>query len=115
MNKQDDFHDKAKRLFDDSVERLDGATLSALSKRRHDALDRAGRRRVAARQWLPAVGVAAAAVIVVVLVQSPGTGVAPPADNVTDFELLISGDSLEMLEDLEFYSALDVIESDDVG
>jgi len=111
----DELRDTAKRLFDESVERLDGATLSALTQRRYAALANTTQKSAMERAWLPATGVAAAAMFAAIIVQAPDpSGVSPP-DDVTDFELLLSGDSLEMLEDLEFYSALDVIDSDDVG
>ena len=51
---------------------------------------------------------AAAALVTVIILQSPGVeGPEPPAAMVTDFEILLSEDSLEMLEELEFYSWID--------
>ena len=43
------FTEDAKALFDESVERLDAATLSTLNRNRHEALERA---RGAKRRWL---------------------------------------------------------------
>ena len=58
--------------------------------------------------WMPATGVAAAVLVAVMLLQSP-TAVDdfPDAANVTDMEILLGEDSIEMLEDLEFFSWID--------
>lgn len=108
--------DQAKALFDDSVERLDAATLSRLNQGRHAALETLhGRRRSALwGRWLPATGVAAAALVTVMLVRGPDT-VSLPAESVADFEILLEGENLEMYEDLEFYSWLDSADLDTFG
>ena len=110
-NTHDDerFADQAKELFDDSVERLDAATLSQLNQRRQAALAAASSEgsRVHWGRWLPAAGVTAAAVVAVVMMQGTPTGVELPPDEVTDFELLLSEDNLEMIEELEFYDWLE--------
>ena len=68
---------------------------------------------------MPAGGLAAAAVVAVVVWQ--GATVehsAPAAGSAADFEIMLSEDSLDMLEDLEFYSWIDTanLDSDsDVG
>jgi hypothetical protein len=67
-------------------------------------------------RWMPATGVAAAAVIAVVMLQVPPVNELPvlePAEQ--DLEILIGDDNLEMLEDLEFYSVLDTLAADNVG
>ncbi len=99
---------KAKELFDDSVERLDAATLSRLNQGRHAALDALqGSRPMAVwGSWVPATGVAAAVLVTVMVMHGPNT-VDLPIESVTDFEILLEGESLEMLEDLEFYSWLE--------
>lgn len=114
MNRQpdeiadDDFSAQAKRRFDESVERIDGATQSTLTRARHAALAEAGSARPGWYQWAPAAGVAAAAVMAVVIwTGNPavdGTG----SPEVADIEILLTEDSLEMLEDLEFYSWIDL-------
>lgn len=111
----------AKQLFDESVESLDAATLSRLNKGRHDALAELSHKR-AARQWLwwmPATGVAAAVLVTVMLMRGPNGVDLPPASvTVSDFEILMEDENLEMLEDLEFYSWIDFSEltgSNDVG
>jgi len=98
---------QAKELFDDSVERLDAATLSRLNRSRHEALAELERTKPVGQwaRWMPATGVAAAALVAVVVWQGVVVeGPLPVTSEVTDFEILIGEDSLEMLEDLEFYS-----------
>ena len=106
-NHDEELTRQAKELFDDSVERLDAATLSRLNRSRHEALAEIERSKPVGHwaRWVPATGVAAAAVVAVVVWQGvPVEGPLPSAGPVTDFEILIGEDSLEMLEDLEFYS-----------
>jgi hypothetical protein len=112
---------KAKELFDDSVERLDAATLSRLNRGRQRALDEL-QRSPGMAQWrrlAPVAGVAAAALVAVLLVRGPaGIDMAEEAITASDFEMLLQEDSIEMFEDLEFYSMLDAVDADagdDVG
>jgi len=110
--------DKARELFDESVSRLDAATLSRLNKGRHDALERLQHARLAQqwRRWVPATGIAAAVLLTVMVTRGPGMIVAPdvPA-TVTDFEILMDEEGLEMLEDLEFYSWIDPADFEGAG
>ena len=115
----DETNVKAKALFDDSVERLDAATLSRLNQSRHAALEQlhSGRTMGAWGRWVPITGVAAAALITVMVVRGPQPEDLPTA-SVTDFEILLDGESLEMLEELEFYSWLETTDlnaNDNVG
>ena len=111
---EDAFAKKAKQQFDESVERLDGESQSRLNRARHAALAEIDNSRPAWVQWAPAAGVAAAAVLAVVLwTGNPGgEDISVPAV-ATDMEILLTEDSLEMLEDLEFYSWIDLDESMD--
>ena len=117
MKKSDEqFAQEAKVLFDTSVDELDAATLSTLNQGRHRALEEAQSQRADWMRWAPAAGVAAA-VLIGVMVTLPGPGqveVMPAAG--ADMEILLGEDSIEMYEELEFYSWMDVIdEGDDVG
>ena len=107
--------EQAKSLFDDSVERLDAETLSKLNQGRQAALAEL-EDTSPAKQWLrwaPATGVAAAAVVAVMVLRGPAVETPRPDSEAMDFELLMTEDSLEMLEELDFYSSIDVvIESD---
>lgn len=110
------FAAQAKELFDNSVERLDAATLSKLNQRRQAALARVGGARPsnAWLRWAPASGLAAAAVVAVMMMQGPGVTDIPamPDSAATDFEILLGDEQLEMIEELEFYSWIDMADED---
>lgn len=112
------FAKQAKAVFDDSVEQLDAATLSKLNQGRQQALAELDRTRTYGQwsRWVPATGVAAAAVVAVVVWQgNPADNPAPAASTMTDFEIMLSEDSLEMIEDLEFYSWIGTAELETNG
>ena len=108
------FVERAKQHFDESVANLDGETRSRLNRGRQAALAEIASGGRAWIDWAPAAGVAAAAVVAVVM----WTG-NPPADELTpsgataDIEILLTEDSFEMLEDLEFYSWIELDEETD--
>jgi len=118
MKKTDEqFSNAAKAAFDDSVDALDAATLSKLNRSRQRALAELERPGWRLSTWAPATGLAAAVLIAVMVAQSPVTleDTQLPAA-VADMEILLGEDSIEMLEDLEFYRWLDVAELEgDVG
>jgi hypothetical protein len=117
MNERDEKPDqdlatRAKQAFDASVDGLDAATLSRLNRSRQAALaELEGPNRVWLR-WMPATGLAAAVLMVVVMMRGPAETdvISTPA---SDFEMLLSEESIEMLEDLEFYSWLATQELED--
>jgi len=102
----DQIIEKAKALFDDSVDSLDAATLSRLNQGRHRALAELQRASSVGPwlRWLPATGIAAAALLAVMVMRGPDgvDTIAGPA-TASDFEMLLEEDSLDMLEELEFY------------
>jgi len=101
----DAFAARAKARFDDSVRQLDAGTRSTLAQGRQAALDAAGApRRPAWFQWMPAAGLATAVAVVAVLLRAPGIEPSLPGAGDADIEILLGGDSIEMLEDLEFYA-----------
>ena len=106
--KNEQFADRARELFDDSVERLDAATLSRLNQGRQRALAELETRKPLGQwlRWAPAAGIAAAAVVAVMIMNTPGTKVTDEPITASDFEMLLEDESLELLEDLEFYSWL---------
>lgn len=125
MNTPDDdkrFEENAKAAFDGSVERLDAATLSKLNQGRQAALAELVKASPVRQwsRWMPATGMAAAALVAIVVLRGPATVEPPDGSNatVTDFEILMGDDALDMLEELEFYSWIDVAEyesSDNAG
>lgn len=117
QRKHEDLTGRARELFDDSVERLDAATLSKLNRGRHRALtelENAKPRGVWLR-WAPATAVAAAAVVTVMFMNGPQQAVVVAPVTASDFEMLLEADSLEMFEDLEFYSWLETAELEEDG
>jgi hypothetical protein len=120
MNEQprDSFEERAKALFNDSVEGLDFATRSRLTQARNAAIEAASASR---RPWFfrigvltPAAGVTAAAILGVFLWSGSPLGqhaatVADGQSNFEDLELVASadegsGDAMDMLQDdIEFY------------
>jgi hypothetical protein len=126
MNEQhrDAFETRARALFQDSVDKLDYATRSRLTRARHAAIEAAGRPAWYLRwtTWTPAVGVTAAAVLgVALMVGSPlgQHGTLPDGQsNFEDLELVASsegsGDTMEMLQDdIDFYDFADKAASPD--
>jgi hypothetical protein len=108
------FIESAKGCFDESVSGLDAETQSRLNRGRQVALAELGRAKPVWVRWAPATGVAAAAVVAVVM----WTGYPVPEEAVVpavgaDMEILLTEDSLEMLEDLEFYSWIEFEEDTD--
>jgi hypothetical protein len=108
---KDRLAERAKALFDASVEDLDAATLSRLNRSRHAALQalHSSSSTMGWLRWLPVTGVVAAAVVTAVVLRAPDVvdAVVEPV-TASDFEMLLEGESFEMLEELEFYSWLDV-------
>jgi hypothetical protein len=115
-NDNEDFATQAKGAFDDSVERLDAAALSRLNQGRHAALEQlaSGSSKAAWTRWAPAGGVAAAALLTMIVMRAPEME-NMPVEVVSDFEILLEDESLQMLEDLEFYSWLDDVDLDASG
>lgn len=101
--------DRARALFEDSVERLDARTRSKLTQARNRALDEATK-GAARRRWIwaPAGGFALAAIVAVVM-WSGGlrSGAEPDSLALEDIDIVADSENLEMLEDVEFYTWLE--------
>jgi hypothetical protein len=122
MSEQDDkaFEMRSRALFQDSVEGLDFALRSRLTRARNAALDAATTRRPWAlswKLWTPAAGVTAAAILGVALwVGSPFHQAGILVEGQSSFEDLDllasseegSADAMEMLQDdIDFYDFAD--------
>lgn len=124
MTKADDRIDKtedelfvqqAKAVFEQSVDGLDGQARSRLNKSRQMALAELDSGAVSLGRWMhwaPAAGVAAVAVAAVVLWNgnpqlNAGIESIEPAMS-GDLELLMAEESFDMLQDLEFYSWVEI-------
>ncbi|MDP9009769.1 MAG: hypothetical protein M3N91_13870 [Pseudomonadota bacterium] len=123
MSEQDDnaFEMRSRALFQDSVEGLDSALRSRLTRARNAALEAAATRRpwlFGWKMWTPAAGVTAAAVLGVALMVGSPWGhhsaiLAEAQSNFEDLDLLAStdegsADAMEMLQDdIDFYDFAD--------
>ncbi len=116
-----DFEQRTQQLLRDSAEQLDARTRSRLTQARFTAVEAARRRSPlgAWRGWMPLGGVAAAVLAAVVwsggwergvpAIDSPviATDVAQVGSPFDDLDLIAADESLEMMEELEFYAWLD--------
>jgi anti-sigma-K factor RskA len=102
---------RSKALFDASVAELDASTRSRLCQARHAALEQA-QRRPRGGWWMPALATAAMAALVAMILprfdaqpqqQQPLSESLAAADDMT---LLMNDESLDLLEEMEFYAWL---------
>ena len=108
---------RMRAALDARSESYDASTQSQLNQARQRALDELDKGRAPLLGVLPLAGASAAAVLVaVVLVSRPGLAPEPVAGPVVaelaavdDFELLLAGDDLDMLENYEFYDVMEVL------
>lgn len=108
------FEARTKADFDAGVEGLDAATRARLARARNRALVEVERRSFIPAWVLEHARAAAAVAIVAVIagwllvrVESSSQPGLQTMTEVTDLELLLEPDELEMFEDLEFYAWLD--------
>jgi hypothetical protein len=116
------FEQRAREVFDASVDGLDAAARSRLNQARQAAtaeLEHSHRSRW--RTWVPAGAVAAVALAAVMLWHPPGGGELPAqqaqatADPTDAAEILAAGDDLDLAsEDLDFYEFA-VVATDEPG
>lgn len=118
MSTDERLEERSRELLRDSVDRIEGRVRSRLTQARYAAVEAARFNRTGAlwRAWVPAGGVAAAAVLAVLLWNARDNGqqeltvAATPAGAISpmdDLDLLMASESFELLEDLEFYDWLD--------
>ncbi len=100
----------------DSADSLDGGTRSRLNQARQKAIDELSPRPLWHRHPVLAGAATAAVAAVALLMWQPIENgpevIAPPAFDAPDLELLMTDESLDMLEDLEFYTWLAAAEMD---
>lgn len=102
---------RARELHDQAVEHLDADTLARLAKARRIALDEAdgsSKTRISfGKRWAPAAmtaGLGSLAIAwLLVDYQRESTEVFVEEDLADDIEILLAGENLELLEDLDFY------------
>ncbi len=112
QNSERKLEERAKELFDQSVAGIDGHTRSKLAQARNRALEHADSKRGSVwwsgSSWVPA-GAVAASVLAAWLVWQ-GVAIQPQGVDLaalSDLEILLAEDELEMLEELEFYAWLE--------
>src|SRR5512143_569209 len=97
----DGLEQRTKQLFDASVAGLDAATRSQLTRARHVALEELAPAKARGWRWslVPAGGVAAAAVLAVLLVvhPRPPTETGMQGSSLGDLEILLGEEDLQML------------------
>jgi hypothetical protein len=108
-DKGEGFERRARELLDESTERLEGRIRSRLTQARSAAVDEARKPRlgVAWRAWIPAGALAGAAALAVFLwsgaPHSPGAPALAVHSSLDDLDIMVTNESFELLEDLEFY------------
>lgn len=108
---RDAVEQRSKALFDASVISLSAGIRSKLAQARHAAVDSLQQPAPSVlRKWLPAA-TAAAVALTVTAVLFTGAPLRRPASEATltadDLALLLEDDSLDLIEEIEFYSWLD--------
>ena len=102
-----EFVARVRQQLDRHAEQLDEATMTRLRAARRQALVPSTR---GAFRWLPVSGVAAAAAaLLAVLVWQQRPGDLPGVQE--DWDILASGEELELIEELEFYDWLEQTQS----
>jgi len=102
---------RARELHDEAVEHLDADTLARLAKARRIALDDAASRsktRISfGKRWAPAAMTAGLGSLAIAWLlfdyQRASTDVFVEDELADDIEILLAGENLELLEDLDFY------------
>jgi hypothetical protein len=109
--------ERARAVFDESVQNLDGRTRSELTQARHSALAEleTAKGSGAWKIWGPLSGVTAAALVLAVMFGPIWTTTQAPQDSgampLEDFDIVADSENLELLEDLDFYAWLDSAEA----
>jgi hypothetical protein len=106
--KNDDFDlyiEAFRKRFEDSIESLDGATASRITRIRYQALQQAGK-RTGFSAWLPAGALATACLGLVIYSLMPRQTV-ENTSSVDEVEII---SELDLYEDLEFYEWLELHE-----
>lgn len=103
------FERRVQELLRASADRLDGHIRSRLTRARSAAMEEARRARHSFpwRTWIPAGALAGAAALAVILwTEGPRSPQGPALavhSSLDDLDILVTSESFELLEDLEFY------------
>lgn len=105
------FAKDAHAVFERSTEGIDAETKVRLNRSRQLALAELDSRSLVTAnwsQWVPATGLATAAAVAVVMWNTNAVVEPMELAPVSDFEILLNEDGFDMLQDLEFYSWIDI-------
>ncbi len=100
------FVNAVRQHLDAQADGLDARTVARLQAARRHALDA---HRAGVQRWWPAFGVASAAAVLLALLLWQSTP-APPL-SLEDWEIVVSGDDLDLIEEYEFYEWLDTTQA----
>jgi len=109
-NRQEsEFIERARRVFRDSVRGLDGETRAKLAAARESAVEAAAGPRF--RPWSVGMRLAPAGAVAALLAVLIWQGVNAPVEiesptMISDLDLLLEGEELDLFEELEFYAWL---------
>jgi hypothetical protein len=107
---------RAREVLQASVDGLDGHIRSRLTQARSAALEEARKSRAPFgwRTLIPAGALAGAAALAFVLWNggAPAPGAATPHNSFEDLDLIVTSESFELLEDLEFYEWVAATDAD---
>jgi negative regulator of sigma E activity len=100
------FEERTRASFEASVANLDGRTRSRLNQARQRAVDAAQARPKWMKALIPATGVAAAAVLAVMLQVNPSIRSQSNGATVAleDLDIVSDADNLDLMQDLDFYA-----------
>jgi hypothetical protein len=101
-----EFLARVKRALDADADGLDALAASRLARARHRALDRIDGSRRAPGGLIPAGVFAAGLTTAVILSQLSGGAPAEFHERMLEFELAVPSESIELIEELEFYEWL---------
>jgi len=122
QNREREIAERARQLFAESVQGIDGETRSRLTRARAKAVEAAGSRRhgwlSTPSRFIPLGGVAAVALVAALVWPNPDAPVGPVEASVfNDLDILLADENLDLFEDLEFYAWLleqpELLEGDD--
>jgi hypothetical protein len=98
---------RSRAAFEASVASLDGRTRSRLNQARQQAIAVAGKRSQRwVRAFVPATGLATAALLAVILQLSPASRVqhSPEAVGLDDLDIVSDADNVDLMQDIDFYA-----------
>ena len=107
-DQQTEFETQLSQHLNDSVDKLDAATLSRLNQARQTALSNPSKRRFALPLWSTGVAASIAGVFMIYLSLPIGIGIQHDLSDPLAGIALYEQDELDLYEDLDFYEWLEL-------